>query len=404
MKNTHLAYVLGEFPSISETFILNEIHELQRLGFIIDIFALTDQRKTQIQPAASDLLPYVTYIPKPIRIHRPGRLLMQLNLPIKNLSTFMQLKKHYPNHYFCALWLAQHIKHRHIEHMHAHFPEPSLVALMAHLLTNIPFSFTIHSHLHNEEAYALKERVQHAQFVVTVGKRIKQSVLTIIGRSYGKKIFTVYCGINERLLALSRSINYSKLRNNPVPFRILTIGRLVQHKGIHVLIEAISKISNGCPNVRLTIIGDGPLRTHLKKRIEKFRLRTHIRLLGSVPHNKYFFRIISKSHAFILPCITDTEGNQDGLPVALLEAMIFQLPMISTPIGSIPEAVHKSNGILVQENNADALAKAITYMYHLSYEKRLVLGINGQKEIYKKFNLTKNVMRLATLFQTFSSL
>lgn len=393
-KTPRIAYILGEFPSISETFIINELLELKRQGVPVCIFALTRKKEKESQQQAVKLLPQITFAPTVIPITKIERIKMIFQAPLHNFPALMRAKKISPNHYFLALWLAQLIRDKKIIHLHAHFPEPSLVAMITSLLTNIPYSFTVHSHLATEKKYGLAERVARAQAVVTVGNAIQREVTNICPEKYRNKIHVVRSGLNIATHTVIRRNLKSSLRHSNNQFKIISVGRLVEHKGLSYLIKAIKLLTSKYPNTRLEIIGDGHQRSQLLRLINRLGLSKIVTLCGFLPHGNIFYHKLLKSDAFVLPCVTDKEHNQDGLPVSILEAMMCGLPVVATNIAAIPEAVDHHNGFLVPEKNAYALAEALDKLHALSVEERHMLGRAGQRRIWEKFSLTKNVQIL----------
>ncbi len=399
-----IAYVLGEFPSLSETFIVNELIALSK-RLSITTYALTKKRERVSQKPALSMLNNICYPPKKL-LYDTGILRRWISgginsfvykAPLKNLPALFSLKRHYRNHFFLALWLSREIKRRGIAHLHAHFPEPSLVTMIASLLTGIPFSFTVHSHLVTEKSFCLADRVRTAKFVVAIGKDVRDDVLRIVGKRYRNKIYVIPCGIDCNYhQTITGTINVNE--NKSSQFHIMTIARLVRHKGIHILLAAFAKALKTYQNMFLTIVGDGPKKRNLMRLSKKLGVEKRVVFMGPVPHGRALFTRLSRSDLFVLPCITDTNGDQDGLPVAILEAMFYKVPIVSTRIASIPEAVTFRCGTLVEEESVEQLANVIATFYRMPRKERQKMGGEGKSIIEEKFNLNNTSQKLFELF------
>lgn len=398
------AYVLGEFPSISETFILNELSSLSdRLP--ITTYALTKKRERVSQKQALSMRDDVRYPPKKLlydtgflrRWSDTGINSFVYKAPPQNLPALFSLKKRYTNHFFLGLWLSQEIKRLRITHVHAHFPEPSLVAMIASLLTGVPFSFTVHSHLITEMSYCLTGRVRTATFVVAIGRAIRQHILQAVDQRDHNKIHVVRCGIDCHYNNnIADSMNFNMRGQGQ--FHICTIARLVRHKGIHILLAALAQVQKTCPNIYLTVIGSGPEKRNLMLLSKKLGVEKRVNFSGAMPHGRTLFTHLARSDLFVLPCITDSNGDQDGLPVAILEAMFYKVPVVATRIASIPEALNSQCGILIEEGNVEELAGAISAVYRMPYTKRQKMGEAGKAIVVKKFNLRTTSQALFNLF------
>lgn len=382
-----IAYVLGEFPSISETFILTELQGLKKHNIPLTVFALTRKRIPVTQPETSAIAKNVVWAPQTISLSRLRRLALLSKAPLKNLPAVLRARKMFYNHYFLALWLAAQIQHGGVTHIHAHFPEPSLVAMITSLLTGVPFSFTVHSHLAREKRYGLKERVFHARAVVAIGTSIRSDILSATKNSFASKIVIVRNGLDIDKHAhikkeLMKRIHVKKRQI----ITLLSVGRLVEHKGFAYLIKAFAKIHRSSLKTHLEIIGDGPQKETLKKLAQSLGVARAVQFTGSLPHGNAFFRKLLTSDLFVLPCITDREGNQDGLPMAILEAMLYDLPVITTDVASIPDAVDRTCGILIPEKNTEKLVRAIQQVLSASNTQKQHWGAAGSERISKLYN------------------
>lgn len=180
---------------------------------------------------------------------------------------------------------------------------------------------------------------------------------------------------------------------------ILLVGRLTEKKGVPYAIDAFKKVSELHKNIHFTIVGDGPLKSSLQKHIRLSGLQEKIHLLGSLPQ-KEVIKTMLKSHIFILPSITASDGDKEGIPNVLTEAMATGLPVISTKHGGIPELIEDGrNGFLVEERNVDLLADRLGHLIEHP-ELWSVFGREGRKKVEEEFNIEKQTEKLEKIYES----
>lgn len=397
-KRLRIAYILGPFPQLSQTFIHNELQMLHYLGADTLLFSLTSAVQNPIQSDMKTYIPRIIYAPKTIYLPFWKRWALLARSYPSSWAKLWRVSHRFHNHYFLGAWLADQLKNLDIDGIHAHFPEPSLAAYVASLITGIPFSFTVHSHLHTEQKYCLSEKIRASSFVVAVGNNINDKLTQIAGLSCKNKIHVIYSGLFVNKFSLRSSIPETGAASKNTTLKLVSVGRLVTHKGFMVLLKAVRGLLDIGITTTLSIIGDGPMKTKIRKEIRRMKLEKQVHLHGSMTQNKRFFAILQKADIFVLPCITENNGDQDGLPVAILEAMALQKPIVSTSISSIPEAVNSSCGILVEEKNVQQLTQALIALSMLSTRDRRKLGRAARLQIIRKFNALTNYKNLYSLF------
>ncbi|MGB8366744.1 MAG: glycosyltransferase [Candidatus Babeliales bacterium] len=180
--------------------------------------------------------------------------------------------------------------------------------------------------------------------------------------------------------------------------RILTVGRLVEKKGIKYAIRAIAKLVKKYPHIHYTIVGDGPLKEELALLIQKRKLEDYVTLYGSATHDE-IVSILNEAHLFVLPSTDASDGNQEGIPNVLKEAMACGIPVVSTFHAAIPELVENNvSGLLVLQRNSGVLAQKIEYLI-MHPEKWESMGQAGRKKIEQEFEINKIVDKLEKLFR-----
>ncbi|MFQ5641308.1 MAG: glycosyltransferase family 4 protein [bacterium] len=289
-----------------------------------------------------------------------------------------------------------------IEHLHAHFAnDPASVARFVHVLTGISYSFTAHAkdiYLSNQEA--LRAKIHEAKFVITC---------TNYNRTYlqglsvnGTPIHTIYHGLDESIFGNGdgavQQFCCKSSPNTRAPSLILSVGRLVEKKGFDCLIAACHLLHYWGIPFRCQIIGEGPLDDSLRRDIGKFQIEKHVEILKFIPQQQ----LVNKYHEaalFALPCQISENGDRDGIPNVLVEAMATGLPVVATRVSGISEVIDPlDNGFLVPPKNPWALAEALKEVL-LKPEDYRYLGINGKKTVRQNFRLTSNVARLKNLFE-----
>lgn len=209
-----------------------------------------------------------------------------------------------------------------------------------------------------------------------------------------QKIYVHHSGID---------INKFSFRNREFPadgvITLLSVGRLVEKKGMKYLIDAYRKVYEIYPKIRLRIAGDGDLRQELTEQVKQLKLEKTVTLLGAVSHDE-IIREMQRAHIFALASTTTHEGNQEGIPNVLKEAMASGLPVISTRHAGIPELVRTGkSGILVQERDTEEMAQALLHLIQ-SPDQWNKMGKAGRKTVKRLFNMKKQIAELEDIYQS----
>jgi len=295
-----------------------------------------------------------------------------------------------------SVYVASLLRRRKVDHIHAHWG--STTATMAWIiseLTGIPWSFTLHR-WDITENNLLREKVESAEFVRCISECGKSELLEIIGKKYGRKIKMIHVGVK-----VSKNIfGHKERRSGHRKFRIVTPANLLEVKGHKYLIEACSVLmSRGVNNFQCTFYGEGPLRSKLEVLVEEKRLNNYVQMPGAIPHEKLMMQYEGgEVDAVILPSITTDKGEHEGIPTALMEAMAYGVPVVSTNTGGIPELLSAGAGIIVEEKNSRQLADAIENLVAGGDLLRR-LGQKGYERVRDRFNIHKNTAQLLELFR-----
>lgn len=382
-----VVYILDTFPKISETFILEEIVEILKHNIDVEIIAL---RKTEANKFPDKYFKYKLYDKTTYLDDIEYDWKSIYNLITKNL---LILIKNLPDIHLTGkiLKIASILHNKNVSLVHAHYGnQPSYITSAVAELLNIPFTFTTHAHdiygMHANKRY-LKRAIEKSEKSITISEYNKINLLEL--KPDSTNIEVINCGIDLD--------GFLPHRTPADEFRMLTVSRLVEKKGIRYAIAAANVLRNKNLNFKYIIVGDGPEKTELEGLIEKLGLKNHVILMGSIADEELKAQY-NKANIFALPAVIAKDGDRDGIPVALMEAMAMELPVVSTDLSGIPELVTEDCGILVRPEDADELADAIEKLYK-NPELCIKMGENGRKRVENYFNAKKNYATLADIFR-----
>jgi glycosyltransferase involved in cell wall biosynthesis len=423
-----IGYVLKGYARTSETFITNEIAMLEGRRLRLTIFSFLELAGQRLHAAVDAIQAPVHYLPQLTvlgEIHFIKWL--ALNAPQFSRSHWRVFFAH-PLSYLKTLFEAFCLSFKHhegswrqprlafvkeflqagfiadgvlgsgrIRHLHAHFCHTSTtVAMFASQLCGLPFSFTAHA----KDIYVadlnpgdlLSVKMRRAKFVVTCTAANKAHLEAIgAGRT---PVHLVYHGLNPRQFAPPAP---SEIEARATPL-ILSVGRLVEKKGFTYLVEACRLLKDRGYKFQCQIVGGaGAYAEQVRSAIKSSELEETILLRDAVTQEE-LQRIYEQATIFVLPCQITGNGDRDGIPNVLAEAMAMGLPVISTNISGIPELVdHRVNGLLVSQRDAAALAEAIAELLDRP-ELRCQLGEAARERICRWFDAEEKIAPLQHLF------
>ncbi len=397
-----VAYITKCFPRLSETFILHEVVELERQGMSLRIFSLLPTTGKMHQ-AAQTVQAQITYMPQNFlpKLRLFGAVIRRfMSAPRTTLVVLMTAIWHFHHialfkHLLSAFAIAEQIEREGISHIHAHYANvPATIALIVHRLTGIPYSFTAHAKdIYLSKPSHLAYKIAHARFVVTCTAYNQEYLTRVATKPLSTPIHRIYHGLNLR--AFPAPMIAERTLANDAPL-ILTVARLVDKKGLPYLLEACHLLKTRDVAFNCHIIGDGPMRAKLEQRIQELELSDRVTLSGAQTHERVIEEY-QQASVKVLPCVVSDNGDRDGIPNVLVEAMYMGVPVISTPISGIPELLHDGeNGLLVAPHNAPALAEAIILLLHdASLCTRLATA--ARQTVLERFSTEQNVQTLKHL-------
>jgi glycosyltransferase involved in cell wall biosynthesis len=400
----NLAYIIGTYPLLTTTFIDREVETLQRMGMKIQLLSIRrppqsvelEQKYGQLQKKIIYLLPvnWLEFI--------LAHLYFFLTKPLTYLSllTFLVTRPH-PTvkfrlktllHFAEGVYAAYKLRKQSWDHLHAHFIDrAATVALCVGRLLKVTYSLTAHANDIYTQQVLTGEKITQSSFTVTVSEFNKAYLLKNYPNVTPQKIYVLHPWVDlAHFQPPAHRADHNRLQ-------ITSVGRLVEKKGHGYLIEACRLLQQDGVEFECHILGDGPLMAELQSRVTQYQLTDRVHLLGGQPQAKVLSRL-AQSDLFVLACVIAKNGDRDGMPVALAEAMAMELPAVSTDLVGIGELVRPEAGYLVAPNDPVALAEAIKKLNQAGAEARIKMGKVGRAIIANEFEVFSGISRLADLF------
>ncbi len=403
----HVAYVMKRYPRLSETFILNEIAIMEGLGVRLMLFSLLQPEPPPHHPMVKDIRAPLHHLSPQVfakiaslaRAHgaclvrAPLRYLQAL---VRAVGSSAQSRRPLGvwKQFVRAGFVADRCRRDGVTLIHAHFANaPGAVASFASIMSGIPFSFTAHAKdLYLTPQRVVGRRVREAAFVATcTGYNVAYLKGITPPREHGK-ICLVYHGID-----LKRFVPRDKVRikTDGTPL-ILSVGRLVPKKGFGDLIAACDLLQKGGIRFRCAIVGEGPLRSALEADIARRGLVNLVMLKGAMTHAD-LAAFYQEADVFALaPCIV-ADGDRDGIPNVIVEAMASGVPVVSTMVSGIPELVLDDvTGLLVPSESPRDLAEALRRLLG-NPQTGARLASNARMRLEKDFSARETTKALRDL-------
>jgi len=394
-----VAYLMSRFPKVSETFILYEILELQRLGLQIEIFPLLRQNEEVRHPGVESLLERVRFTPFLSAEVGAAQVYWLYRRPWAYVGAWIRvLWDNLPSPRFflralvvvpLAAAFARRMQELGVNHVHAHWAtHPTLAAYVIRRLTGLPYSFTAHAHDIHVDRTMLAEKIRQAGFVITISDYNLRLLTELYGKEAADKTIVIRCGVDSELFRRRPSARRDSI------FTIVCVAQLEERKGHRYLLEACALLEARGVEFRCLLIGEGVLRAKIEAHIVELGLQHRIELAGARPQNQVL-EALAGADVMVLPSIVDPRGQQEGIPVALMEAMAMELPVIATSISGIPELVeHGRNGLLVAPRDAPALFDALQMLSEKAGIRR-ELGSAARAKVIQEYDLRHNAEKLA---------
>lgn len=404
-----IAFLVEDFPALSETFILNQIVGLIENGYEVDIYAKQPRKDPKVHPSVEqyNLLSH-TYYGTEIPGKRLGRVLKGFglfftNFPqapqvvLRSLNAFKYGKTYAPLAllYEITPWVRRGVSY---DIIHCHFGTNGLRGAVLKEIGAIEGKLIVTFH-------GMDVNVIPQQFGQDVYKQLFEigDMYTVNTEFTRKQVIALGCPENKivKLPVGFEVSDYSfqsrKLEGNE-PVKMITVGRLVEKKGIEYAIASVAKVAKKYPNILYKIVGDGPLRASLEAQILQLGISDRVQLLGWMTQEQVR-QLYAESHIFILSSVTAANGDREGQGLVLQEAQAMGLPVLSTLHNGIPEGVlDRKSGFLVPERDADALAEKLSYLIE-NPEVWPAMGRAGREYVEERYNIKQLNEQLIEIYQ-----
>lgn len=402
MKTFRIAYLVSRYPAISHTFILHEIRTLRSLGFDISVASInapdrSPDKLTAIEREEATNTYYVKLdgITGAIKAHLYTLLTQPLNYG-RGLFFALHLGKWdlkkilYGFFYFVeAVMIGQWMRRQQFSHLHIHLGmAAATVGLIAQRTFPITFSLTIHGpdEFYDVPSNYLTQKILDATFICCPAYFTRSQLMMLSLQQAWEKLENSRLGVNPAMFTPR------PFRQHPEPFELLCVGRLVPVKGQYVLIEAVARLIAEGRQLRLRLVGDGPDRQGLETLVAQQGLTKQVIFEGSV-NQENILNLYNQTDVFVLATFAE------GLPVALMEAMMVEIPCITTHITGIPELIRNGkDGLLIAPSDTQALVDAISLLMDKP-DLRRQIGEAGRQRVLKKYELQRNTEWLADIFR-----
>jgi glycosyltransferase involved in cell wall biosynthesis len=423
-----VAYVLKGYPRLSELFIASEIYRLEQLGVPLRLYVIKPADEAQshgivrrikarpdyLPPTASlSATPLTRWLATHLKDFVPALRRVARRRPLGTARAAvaacaqavrarrgLRPRKVYLKEFLQAAAIADRVlAAKDVRHLHAHFCHgATTVAWLASLMTGLPFSFTAHAKdIYCESlnpAGLLRRKMRAARFVVTCTDANRAHLEQVEPRA---KVHCIYHGLNAEFAGLLKQ----PTTRRPVLHRLraLGVGRLVEKKGFDVLVEACGILRRQGVAFEAVIVGEsGEHEAEIRRRIAALDLAAHVRLTGPMEQAQ-LYEEYGRATTFCLPCRVLDNGDRDGIPNVLVEAMACGLPVITTAVSGIPEVVRDGvNGQLVPPDDPRALAAALLRLEDDPHFARQ-LSRAGQATVRERFDGERFAAQLAALFR-----
>ena len=393
-----VAYLTGEYPRATDTFIQREVMALRGHGVPVETCSI---RKTGVEhlvgeeqrTEAKNTFYVLQTAKNPLRLlgshlraltGSPKRYFAGLKLAWQSAPPGLRAHLYQLFYFAEAVVLADHLRKRGVVHLHNHIATASCtVAMLASAVSGIPYSFTLHGPdiFFEPHRWRLDLKIRHARFVACISDFCRSQAMAFSGTADWPKLHIVHCGVEPE------RYDTRPERGNPAP-HLLFVGRLAAVKGLPVLFDALPQVLQEFPDLRISLIGDGPDRASLET------MAVHLPQVAFLGYQSQteVAEMLQQADMLVLPSFAE------GVPVVLMEAMAARLPVVTTQVAGIPELVENHvSGELVPPGDADALAQAIIGLL-ADRSRRDEMGKTGRAKVVREYTAIREAAWLAHLF------
>ena len=390
----NVLFVLGDFPTRTQTFIHRELCEMHRRGHRINVLAISEVKRDDLNRSLRSIQDKALFVRRLLgmgvfRRNRGGpswatrRLLFRRAMSLPHRTLYHRLR------FLIALGIAvrvaSKVRKAGYTYIHAHFASfQTEIAMCLSWITGIPYGITSHAYDLWRDRNILEEKIAGAKMVLTCTE-FNLKHLRMLAAEHSEKVFLVRHGIDAEKWCFGFHRDMSSGTHE-----WLAVGRLIPKKGFSHLVDAVGLLRDRGIAPRLTIVGEGPEHGRLASQILSLDLATNISMVGELKNDEVRSKM-SRCFGLAVPSVEAPNGDRDGIPNVIIEAMSCGKPVIGTKVSGIPEIVRDhSNGLLVPSGNSDALAEAIA---HLDSDPAFAnrLGVEGRRTVEREYDIVSSV-------------
>ena len=399
--SVRVAYMTGEYPRATDTFIQREVAALRALGAEVETFSIRRPAEREAvgpeQRAERERTTYV--LPSGVLALLRAHAALLVQSPRRYLATFATALRVRPPGLKALVWqlayfleagvVAREVRRRGIRHLHNHFSNSSCsVAMLAAQLGGFRFSFTMHgpAEFFEPRYWRIDEKIRRAAFVACISHFARSQAMAFARQEDWPKLHVVRCGVTPADYA-------PPCTHNGPGTRLLFVGRLAAVKGLPVLLDAVARVRGERRDVLMTLAGDGPDRASLEQQARELGIEQNVRFLG-YQSQAQVRDLLRETDVFVMASFAE------GVPVVLMEALAAGVPVVATRIAGVPELVEDGvSGFLVPPGDPAPISNCIVRLLdHPDLRTRFAAA--GRATVEREFDVRKNAQLLHELFRT----
>jgi colanic acid/amylovoran biosynthesis glycosyltransferase len=394
-----VAYLVSRFPHVSETFIARELTAVAEQGVDVTLLSLFPPVDRTVHPVARPWLATARR-PGPAAAlagvawwarRRPLRLAGSVLLAVRGYARHPTLLVRAMVTLALAAAHARRLAEERTEHVHAHYATyPLLAAWLCHRLTGVPYSFTAHAHDLFVDRSFLRRRVADARFAVAISDYNRRFLLAHTdGRT---PIHVVHCGVDPGVY------RFRPRAPTADPVRAICVASLQEYKGHDVLLRAVAGGGPELARLELDLVGGGPLRGDLERLVHALGLAPRVRFHGTLTEPQVT-ALLDRADCAVLASVVAHDGQMDGIPVALMEALAAGVPVIATRLSGVPELVRDGEtGLLAEPGSVTDLRRALRALLAEPGGAR-ARAEAGRRLVESEFDVRASAARLVELLR-----
>jgi glycosyltransferase involved in cell wall biosynthesis len=389
-----IAYMTGEYPRATDTFIQREVAALRASGVHVETLSVRRPASKEVvsdEVRAERERTYYLLPANPLRaaaahlellFKRPGRYFSALGLALSTRPPGLKALAWQAAYFLEAGLVARRLRDHNLSHLHNHFSNSSCsVAMLASALGGFTYSFTMHgpAEFYEPKYWRVDEKVRRAKFVACISHFARSQAMVFAPQEQWAKLHVVHCGVSPE--------QFEPRRHEGTGSRLLFVGRLAAVKGLPVLLEAVAQLAKDRPDVTLVVVGDGPDRAKLEAQAKRLGIAGRVEFRG-YQSQVQVRELLRQTDAFAMASFAE------GVPVVLMEAMAAGVPVIATRIAGVPELVEEGvSGFLVPPGEPRVIAERAALLLD-DAELRNRMGAAGRAKVEREFNIAVEAQRL----------